>query len=156
MENEQGRYLSVDVLSCDVSNNPDPKDLDPKDPDKRGIVNYYSEPSPQFENVENFGNVVSSDWNSWLNYNTANSSGEFVVGQVFSSKVALQDAIKLYSIKAHQQYVVVISSKKLLVLRCKKVKECQCTWKLRAMVVKGTSFWQSISIKVYILVSMLS
>ena len=48
-ENEQGRYLSVDEPSCDVSNNPNPEDLD-----ERGIV-YY------FENVENFGNVVSSD-----------------------------------------------------------------------------------------------
>ena len=31
--------------------------------------------------------------------------------------------------------------KKLLVLRCKKTKECQCTWKLHAMVVKDTSFF---------------
>ena len=49
-----------------------------------------------------------------MNYNIANSSGEFVVDQVFSSKVALQDAVKLYSSKAHQQYVVIASSKKLL------------------------------------------
>ena len=76
-----------------------------------------------------------------MNYNTINSSGEFVVDQVFSSKVSLQDVFKLYSIKAHQQYVVVVSSKKLLVLRCKKADECQCTWKLRAMVVKDTSFF---------------
>ena len=38
-----------------------------------------------------------------MNYNTANSSGKFVIGQVFSSKDALQDAVKLYSIKARQQ-----------------------------------------------------
>ena len=56
MENEQGRYLSVDAPSCDLSN-----DLDPEDPDKRGTVNYYLATSPQLENVENFGNVVSSD-----------------------------------------------------------------------------------------------
>ena len=66
MEKRQGRYLSVNVPSCDVSNNQDPKDLDPEDldpedPDERGIINYYVAPSPQFENVENFGNVVSSD-----------------------------------------------------------------------------------------------
>ena len=91
--------------------------------------------------MKNFGNVVSSDWTPWVNYNTANLSGEFFVGQVFSSKVSLQDVVKLYSIKAHQQYVVVASSKKLLMLRCKKVNECQCTWKLRAMVVKYTSFF---------------
>ena len=37
--------------------------------------------------------------------------------------------------------MVVASSKKLLVLRCKKAEECQCTWKLRAMVVKDTYFF---------------
>ena len=37
--------------------------------------------------------------------------------------------------------MVIASSKKLLVLRCKKAEECQCTWKLRAMVVKNTSFF---------------
>ena len=41
MENEQGRYIYVDVPSCDVSNNPNPKDLD-----ERGTVNYYLAPSP--------------------------------------------------------------------------------------------------------------
>ena len=31
MENEQGRYLYVNVLSCDVANNPNPEDLDVED-----------------------------------------------------------------------------------------------------------------------------
>ena len=35
----------------------------------------------------------------------------------------------------------VASSKKLLVLRCKKAEECQCTWKLRVMVMKDISFF---------------
>ena len=56
MENGQGRYLSMDVPSCDVSNNPNPEDRD-----ETGIVNYYLAPSPQFENIKNFGNAVSSD-----------------------------------------------------------------------------------------------
>ena len=71
-----------------------------------------------------------------MNYNKANSSGEFVVGRVFTSKATLQDDVKLYFIKAHQQYVVVASSKKLQVLRCMKAEEYQCTWKLRDIVVK--------------------
>ena len=61
MENEQERYLSMNVPSCDVSNNPNPENLDLEDLDERGIVNYYLAPSPQFENVENFGNAISSD-----------------------------------------------------------------------------------------------
>ena len=76
-----------------------------------------------------------------MNYKTRNLSREFLVGQVFTSKAVLQDFVKLYSIKAHQQYVVIASSKKLLVLRCKKAEECQCSWKLRAMVVKDTYFF---------------
>ena len=72
---------------------------------------------------------------------TGNSSGEFVIEQVFNSKSDLQEAAKIYSIKAHQEYVVVASSKKLLVLRCKKAEECHCPWKLRAMVVKDTSLF---------------
>ena len=65
-------------------------------------------------------------------------SGEFVIGQFFNSKYYLQAAAKIYSIKAHQEFVFVASSKKLLVLRCKKAEECHCPWKLRAMVVKDT------------------
>ena len=37
--------------------------------------------------------------------------------------------------------MVVASSKKFIVLRCKKAEECQCLWKLRAMIVKDTSFF---------------
>ena len=76
-----------------------------------------------------------------MQHTTDNSGGEFVIGQVFNSKSDLQEAVKIYSIKAHQEYVVVASSKKLVVLRCKKAEECNCPWKLRAMVVKDTSLF---------------
>ncbi|RVW75856.1 Serine/threonine-protein phosphatase 7 long form-like [Vitis vinifera] len=39
----------------------------------------------------------------------------------------------------HIKSTVVESTTKLLVLRCKKAKQSQCPWKLRAMVVKGTT-----------------
>ena len=73
-----------------------------------------------------------------MQHSTDYSSGEFVIDQVFNSKSDSQEVAKIYSIKAHQEFVFVASSKKLLVLRCKKAKECQCLWKLRAMVVKNT------------------
>ena len=75
MENEKGRYVFVDVPSCDVS-----KNTNPEDPEERRIAKYYLAPSPQFENGENFGNVVSSDWTPWVNCNTGNASREFLVG----------------------------------------------------------------------------
>ena len=133
LENEQGIYVFAHAVSCDVSNNPDVEELD-----ESSLVHYHLPPSPQFEHVENFGNAISSDWTPWVQHITGYSSEEFVAGQVFSSKSDLQEAAKIYSIKAHQEFVVVASSKKLLILRCKKAKECQCPWNLRVMVVKDT------------------
>ena len=56
LENEQGIYVSRHTTSCDVSNNPDAEE-----PDDSSPVHYHLPPSPQFEHVENFGNVISSD-----------------------------------------------------------------------------------------------
>ena len=133
LENEQGIYVFAQAPSCDVSNNPNAKTLDESSP-----VHYHLPPTSQFEHVENLGIVVASGWTLWVQHTTGYSSGEFVVGQVFNSKSDLQEAAKIYSIKAHQEFVVVASSKKLLVLRCKKAEECHCPWKLCAMVVKDT------------------
>ena len=133
LENEQGIYVFAHAPSCDVSNNPDAEILDESSP-----IHYHLPPIAQFEHVENLGNAISSAWTPWMQNSTGYSSGEFVVGQVFNSIFDLQEAAKIYSIKAHQEFVVVASSKKLLILRCKKGEECQCLWKLRAMVVKNT------------------
>ena len=124
-------YVSAHAAFCDVSNNLDAEKLNESSP-----VHYHLPPSPQFEYVENFGNANSSDWIPWVQHTTGYSSGEFVADQVFNSKFDLQEAAKIYSIKEYQEFVVVVSSKKLLVLRCKKTEECQCPWKLRVMLVK--------------------
>ena len=42
---------------CDTSNN-----LNLEHPIKPSLVQYHFTSLPQFENVENIGNVVSSDW----------------------------------------------------------------------------------------------
>ena len=73
-----------------------------------------------------------------MQHTTDYLSGEFVVGKVFNSKFDFQEVVNIYSIKAYQEFVIVASSKKLLVLRCKKAEKCQCLWKLRVMVVKDT------------------
>ena len=56
LENEQEIYVSTHAASCDVSNN-----QDAEEPNESSPVHYHLPPSPQFEHVENFGNVVSSD-----------------------------------------------------------------------------------------------
>ena len=133
LENEQGIYVSTHVASYDVSNNPNAEE-----PDESSPVHYHLPPSPQFEYVQNFGNVISSDRTPWVQHTTGYSSGEFVADQVFNSKYDLREAAKIYSIKSHKEFVVVASSKKLLVLRCKKVDERQCPWKLCVMLLKDT------------------
>ena len=120
LENKQGIYVFTHTTSCDVSNN-----SDVEEPDESSLVHYHLPPSPQFEYVENFGNTISSDW-TYGKHITRYSGREFVVCQGFNSKSALQDTTKIYLIKSHQEFVVVASLKKLLVLRCKKVEKCQC------------------------------
>ena len=107
MENEQGIYVSAHTASCDVFNNLDVEELDESSP-----VHFHLPPTPQFEHVENLGNVISSGWTPWVQHTTGYSSEEFVVGQVFNSKSDLQEVAKIYSIKAHQEFFVVASLKK--------------------------------------------
>ena len=115
LDNEQGIYVSTQASSCNVSNNPDAETLDESSP-----VHYHLPPTPQFEHVENLGIAIASGWTPWVQHTTGYSSEEFVVCQVFNSKYDLQEATKIYSIKAYQEFVVVASSKKLHILRCKK------------------------------------
>ena len=96
LENEQEIYVSTYVACCDVSNN-----LDAEKSDESSPVQYHLPPLPQFEHVENFGNAISNDWTPWVKHTTGYSSGQFVAGQVFNSKSSLQEAAKIYSIKAH-------------------------------------------------------
>ena len=108
LENEQGIYVFAQAPSYDVSNNPDAETLDESFP-----VHYPLPLTPQFEHVENLGIVVASGWTPWVQHTTSYSSGEFIVGQVFNSKSDFQEAAKIYSIKAHQEFVVVASSQKI-------------------------------------------
>ncbi|WJZ94757.1 hypothetical protein VitviT2T_013588 [Vitis vinifera] len=140
IEREQMRYVAVDGEGCNLSNNPDTEDLD--DPIELSPMQYHLAPSPQFENVENIGHVVSSEWTPWGNTLMGHPTGEFIVGQIFNSKGDLQHDVKMYSINSHQEYIVLSSTKKLLVLRCKKAEQSQCAWRLRATVVKGTSLFE--------------
>ena len=137
LKNERGIFVSAHALSCDVSNIADDDD----ELDESAPIQYHQPSIPCFEHVENIDIAISSGWTPWGQETTCYASGEFVVGQVFNSKSELQKVAKIYSIRAHQEFVVVASSKKLLVLRCKKAEECQCQWKLCAMVVKDTSLF---------------
>ena len=104
------------ALHCDVSNIVN----DDEGPAESAPILYHLPPTPCFEHVENMDIATSSGWTPWVQETTSYASGEFIKGQVFNSKSELQEAAKIYSIRAHQEFVVVAFSKKLLVLRCKK------------------------------------
>ena len=87
---------------------------DDEGPDESSPIYFHQPPTPCFEHVENIDIVISSGWTPWAQETTSYSSGKFVVEQVFNSKSDLQEAAKIYSIRAHQEFVVVGSSKKLL------------------------------------------
>ncbi|KAL6318599.1 hypothetical protein AAG906_000677 [Vitis piasezkii] len=48
--------------------------------------------------------------------------------------------VKMFSIKAHQEFIVYRSNASVLVLQCKKAPQCQ--WRLRAMTVKDTGMFR--------------
>ncbi|RVW28833.1 Serine/threonine-protein phosphatase 7 long form-like [Vitis vinifera] len=97
IEREQMRYVVVDGEGCNLSNNPDTEDLD--DPIELSPMQYHLAPSPQFENVENIGHVVSSEWTPWGNTLMGHPTGEFIVGQIFNSKGDLQHAVKIAALE---------------------------------------------------------
>ena len=108
LENEQGILFSTHTLSCDVSNIPNVEG-----PDESAPIHFHLPPTPCFEHVKNIDISISSGWTPWGQETTSYSSEEFVVGQVFNSKSDLQEAAKIYSIRAHQEFIVVASSKKI-------------------------------------------
>ena len=109
LENERSVFVSAHALSCDVSNIAD----DDEGPDQSAPIQFHLPPTPCFEHVENIDIAISSGWTPWGQETTSYASGEFVVGQVFSSKSEFQEVVKIYSIRAHQEFVVVASSKKI-------------------------------------------
>ena len=74
-ENEQGIFVSVHALSCDVSNIADDDD----GPDESAPIQYHLPPSPCFEHVENIDIAISSGWTPWGQETTSYASGEFVI-----------------------------------------------------------------------------
>ncbi|RVW32503.1 hypothetical protein CK203_081286 [Vitis vinifera] len=69
--------LFVEQVPIDLQMNSPIEDFD--DPIELSPMQYHLAPSPQFENVENIGHVVSSDWTTWGNTLMGRPIGEFTV-----------------------------------------------------------------------------
>lgn len=94
-------------------------------------------PTPQFLNMDRVINCIVSDWTPWKNPTSGNIDVDLSIDQIFSSKPDLQHAVKMYSIKSHQDFNLSRSNASVLVLKYKKAPPCQ--WRLRAIAVKDTT-----------------
>ena len=97
LENERGLFVSAHALHCDVSNIAN----DNEGPAESAPMQYHLPPTPCFKHVANIDIAISSGWTPWVQETTSYAIGEFVVGQFFNSKSELQEAAKIYSIRAH-------------------------------------------------------
>ncbi|RVW44678.1 hypothetical protein CK203_115586 [Vitis vinifera] len=106
--------------------------------DGNGVLEFIDEENNNVNVVSSFLALYKAMEGEQGRYVSVDGEGWRVHGwPSFSSKADLQHAAKLYSISAHQECIVVESTTKLLVLRCKKAKQSQCPWKPNVMVVKG-------------------
>lgn len=97
-------------------------------------------PAPELADVERVHEVVADACQVEKEFSSPSYIGEFFVGQRFLTKKDLQNAVKAYSIKVHQEFVVAYSTANLWVVKCKQAP--QCPWRLRASVPNGTTFFK--------------
>ena len=88
-------------------------------------ISYHMPPTSQFLNMDETINCVVSDWTPWKNPTLGNIDGKLSIGQIFPSKLDLQHAVNMLSIKLHQEFTIYISNASVLVLKFKKAPKCQ-------------------------------
>lgn len=83
------------------------------------FMSYEEAPAPEFINVEQVTSAIVDALISHRRSITLSNNGKLYVGQRFTTKEALQNAVKSYSIRVHQQFEVIYSIPTLWVLKCK-------------------------------------
>ena len=94
--------------------------------------NYINWDHPDQETNEFSGLDVPGSWRVGV---------EMYVGLRFDSKEAVQMAVRHYSMKVHQTYIVVESTPTIFCTKCIRHKE-GCPWRMRAILGKKTNKWQ--------------
>ncbi|KAG8382511.1 hypothetical protein BUALT_Bualt05G0084900 [Buddleja alternifolia] len=127
-DDEDTREGIIEEDACDIT-------------DQEEHMTYEEAAAPEFTKINLVSNVVV-DVLAPSQKNTPQSGDdvELYAGQRFNTKDELQNAVKSYSIRVHQQYVVTNSSPNFWVLKCKQAP--QCPWRLRASIRHGTSFFE--------------
>ncbi|XP_043693412.1 uncharacterized protein LOC122643903 [Telopea speciosissima] len=94
------------------------------------------EPIDEFTNASWVNDAVASNHVPGVLVVPDNVKDVLHVGQIFQTKQQLQQTVKEYAIRAHQQYIVLESTPSLLALKCKNK---GCLWRLRASLKKNSS-----------------
>lgn len=89
-----------------------------------------SAPSQDFNNIVDMDPALLESWRTWSQDDSFD--GEFAIGQEFDSLEQLKDVVKAYSIARNQTFRVLEVEPDKYVIECKRKKQCNCPWRLRA------------------------
>ncbi|CAH9097169.1 unnamed protein product [Cuscuta epithymum] len=140
---EDGRYLHngasfVDGQGSDddADENINGDDMTESDEDDGDTVTETA-PSSNFTRMYELREGFTDAWMSGSGEKRFTPNGEFEVGQQFDNKEQVINMMSLYSIKRNQFYRVIESDKHKWVAQCKRKKESDCPWRIRATKNKG-------------------
>ncbi|XP_074266184.1 uncharacterized protein LOC141588651 [Silene latifolia] len=88
-------------------------------------------PVTNFTHIGELDDSQIDNWRTWTTMLSYKPGDEFLVGQEFSTKMTLTDAIASYSIQRNHQYKVADSRPHTVTFKCGR-KPVGCTWHLRA------------------------
>ncbi|CAI9096176.1 OLC1v1032261C1 [Oldenlandia corymbosa var. corymbosa] len=125
-----------DLLVTGVANSEELEHLWHQDAD----ISQGDPPASKYAGVGEANEVVAAECEIGRETDAPCYPGDLYVGQRFPTKEDLQNAVKAYSVRVNQEYVVAYSTENLWVLKCKQAPECP--WRLRATTPKEGSFFE--------------
>ncbi|XP_056690902.1 uncharacterized protein [Spinacia oleracea] len=84
----------------------------------------------EFSRLSDVNDDEVNKWITWISMVSYKPGAEFCVGQEFSNKGALNEAVTSYSIKKNQRFIVLESRPHTVTFKCGR-KPIGCSWKLR-------------------------
>ncbi|CAH9101750.1 unnamed protein product [Cuscuta europaea] len=140
---EEGRYVHNGASFVngqgsddDADDNINGDDMTESDEDDGDTV-MATAPSSHFTRIYDLPEGFTDVWMSRAGMKRFTPEGEFEVRQQFDNKEQVINMVSLYPIKRNQFYLVLKSDKHKWVAECKRKKERDCPWRIRATKNKG-------------------
>lgn len=99
-----------------------------------------SAPSQDWLKIDEVDQKLIDSWMTWRSNNCMTLASEFEVGQEFDSLNQLKHFVKEWSILRNHNFKVLESEPTRYVIKCIRADECQCPWRLRAVLTLESSF----------------